>query len=327
MNSLAQKASRILTLIPLVRQRPGIRVRDLARRLGVSPRVVLSDLDMVLMCGVPPYLPNDYVSVCIEGGRVWLDFADHFRRPIALTPLETLALRLALDAAPVGSRGAVASLRRKLRALMPSSSAEDVEGRFAVVGAPAALRARMETLERAVLERREVRLTYYTASRDETTQRVVRPYAMVEHDGHWYLVGHCLLRGRELPFRVDRIRDVALLDGTFEVPAGFDIEAYRRPEMYFPTRSDVEVIARIAGGDVGEPVPAGDGAGPLDAAPRLREIAREPDGSRIVSFRASRSEWVVFWALAHGDRIEILKPETLRRQIAQACADLLALYD
>ncbi len=67
---------------------------------GCAPETILADLDAVLLCGVPPYLPNDYIGVVLEGDKIYLSFAEHFRRPVNLTFEETLSLNLALQAAP-----------------------------------------------------------------------------------------------------------------------------------------------------------------------------------------------------------------------------------
>ena len=55
------------------------------------------------MCGVPPYFPHDYIAFSLDGDRVYIRFADQFRRPVSLNPLEALALKLACECvAPPG---------------------------------------------------------------------------------------------------------------------------------------------------------------------------------------------------------------------------------
>jgi len=311
-----QRASRILNMIPIVVSRPGIRIEELADIVGIPPKAVLRDLDAILMCGVPPYLPSDYVGVYVEDGGVFLSFAEHFRRPVTLTLQEALSIRLAMDAMQQLSGAAATGLRAKLESLLPEGLRGKVERQFHVSPQNEQLRERLALLREAIGANRKVAMAYYTASRDALSERTLQPFGLVELHGKWYVVGHCELRGRELPFRVDRIRRLRLLDDGFAIPRSFDIEKYRRPEMYFPSDRDVQVTVRVD----------------AELAQRVREEMAFPeaewlpDGDARFRFRASRPEWVVAWAIQYGPKLEILEPESLRRRMADTCARVLGLY-
>jgi hypothetical protein len=67
-------------------------VSEVCQRFDISERELLADLNMLFMCGVYPYTPDSLIEVDLDGGRVWVRFADWFRRPLRLTPPEGLAL-------------------------------------------------------------------------------------------------------------------------------------------------------------------------------------------------------------------------------------------
>ena len=321
MSDPTDRLSRILTMIPYIQEHPGIRVRELADYLGASPETILADLDAVLLCGVPPYMPNDYIGVVIEGERIHLSFAGHFKRPINLTFEEALSLNLALGRLPLTAEGrkAAATLRSKIRRSLPRGVQRRWRAARKQLDAGALRRGvqeRVATLEKAIEERREAHIEYYTASRDEMTERDVRPYGIIEHNGAWYLVAYCLLRDRELPFRVDRIRRVELLDRTFEPPEDFDLERYRRAQMYFPTSRDLRVKLKIAP-ELARWV--------LDERPAGR-VRKLPDGGLILHLSVSQPEWIVSWVMSHAGQAELLAPEALRRRVAAACRRALAAY-
>ena len=319
MADLSERMARILTMIPYVRTHEGVRVEELAAYLGCSADTVLADLDELLMCGVPPYLPNDYIGVYVDGGRVSIRFADHFKRPLNLTLREALSLKVALESFPSGGE-VTAGLARRIDALLPlgtKRSVREAAGRIQVRTGPKALREKIRRVEQAIGETREIRMEYYTASRDALSTRRVRPYALVEHQGLWYLVGYCALRERVLPFRVDRIRSLRLLSATFEVAADFDLSAYQRDEMYFPSKRDTQVrlwvhadIARW----VREEVPA-------------RRGRRTPEGHLILKVPVSRPEWILRWALKHGPKVRILDPPAIRQQMRELAQAVLRVYD
>ena len=74
------------------------------------------------------------------------------------------------------------------------------------------------TLLEAQLARRPVRFAY------KDKERQVEPWAVGTWRRHWYLIGNDVDSGPGRRFRVDRIRDLALADGQFEIPADFDSE-------------------------------------------------------------------------------------------------------
>jgi hypothetical protein len=75
------------------------------------------------------------------------------------------------------------------------------------------------TLLEAQLARKPVRFTY------KDKERHVEPWAVGTWRRHWYLVGNDRDGGPGRRFRVDRIGDLAVVDGAFEVPAEFDSES------------------------------------------------------------------------------------------------------
>lgn len=326
MSAVVEKANRILTIIPLVKTNPGIKVSELANRLGVPERTVLRDLRTLLLCGVPPYYPNDYVGVYIDNGSVRLDFADHFKRPVSFTGNEALALRLALQNMPTIAGRHAEELKEKLEAVMTSNVSEEVDRKIKVMTGAPSLRDRIEDLERAVNERLEADIEYYTAARDAMSERTVRPYAIVEHGGHWYLVAFCLKRGKEVRFRIDRIKSVNVTDRRFEWPKDFDIARYRRPDMFFSPDEQQCAEIRLKPQLARMLMPGGDKP-KLDGAPTVIESRQEPDGSLIVKLPAAGTEWLVSWAMQYGDLIEILSPPQQRRRMKDVCGELMRMYE
>ena len=68
-----------------------------------------------------------------------------------------------------------------------------------------------EAIEQAIRESRTITIRYRSASSRVTT-REVRPLRIDATYGGGYLVAHCLLRGEERTFRLDRIVKIALVE-------------------------------------------------------------------------------------------------------------------
>ncbi len=90
--SAAERLERLLSIVPWVVAQDGPTVAETCERFAISERDLIADLNLLFLCGVYPYTPDALIEVDIDGGRVWVRFADWFRRPLRLTPPEGLAL-------------------------------------------------------------------------------------------------------------------------------------------------------------------------------------------------------------------------------------------
>ena len=70
-------------------------------------------------------------------------------------------------------------------------------------------------LNRACEKLQPIEIQYYAPSTDETTERRVDPYRLVEHHGTWYLIGWCHLRKALRIFALHRIRGCKIQDARF----------------------------------------------------------------------------------------------------------------
>ena len=212
------RLARLLAVVPWVAARDGPTLAEVSRRFGVTEQDLLDDLDLLFLCGVYPFTPDALIEVDIADGRVWIRFADYFRRPLRLTPPEGLALLgagSALVAVPgADPDGALARALDKLAAVL----GVDADDSVAVQLGPATPEI-LELIRRAVSEHRRLEIDYYSFGRDSSGTRQVEPWQVFNERGQWYLSGFSRDAGGERLFRVDRISRAALLDETFSPPA------------------------------------------------------------------------------------------------------------
>jgi predicted DNA-binding transcriptional regulator YafY len=193
-----------------------------------SPRTVYRDLEVLQGAGFPLYQDDGRWRLLepSEGGPV-----------VPIQPTEMVALVLSEQVmAPLrGSELAepLSRLRGKLEAMLGPKARAYVEqlrsGILATVPAPGdytGLRGELQLIERAILEHRRLRLVHFAAHRSETLPRTVDPYGIWYVDGALYLIGFDHLRFDHRKFLVDRIREVAVLDETFEPDPDFDLQGY-----------------------------------------------------------------------------------------------------
>jgi proteasome accessory factor C len=227
------RLTRILAMVPWVIGHPGTLVSEVCERFGYTGRELAADLDLVFMCGIPGYGPGDLMVAYIEEDRVVVDTADYFAQAPRLSPAEALGL-LAAGLALLGTgqaNPALGSAVKKLsRVIMP-------EGSDLVADEPDLL----ASLITAALERRPIGIVYTSLGKDETTSRIVEPWMVFSSLGNWYLSGHCRKVNAHRVFRVDRIRDIQIVEGTFTPP-----DPLPTPSVgYTPSEEDVRCVIAL----------------------------------------------------------------------------------
>ena len=214
------QVNRLLTLVPYLHGRDGVRLDDAADALGVTPAQLVKDLKVLLMCGLPGGYPDDLIDVdldALEGedadGVIRVSNADYLARPLRLTPTEATALIVALRAVRGGSTPETREVvDRTLAKLEAAAAGGGPAGRIEVDEQPSSEAAVVHQLRDALDRGRQVHVTYWVPTRDEATQRLVDPRALVTRYGATYLDGWCHATGAPRLFRVDRIHDLAVLD-------------------------------------------------------------------------------------------------------------------
>jgi len=236
----ASRLARILALIPYVLAKDGAKVSDIVERFGYTEAELTRDLNTVFFCGLPGYTPGDLMEAYIDGDEVVIDAADYFARAPRLTSMEALGLiaaGMAILGSGQGSPELEKAVNKLTKSLLPDAGAAidvDVSGDSKNLAA----------LKSAATERRVVRITYRSLTHEEETVRDIEPWALVTTLGNWYVQGHCRMVDAERVFRVDRIRQMQVLDEEFERPSSLT-----EPGIgYTPSDDDIRARIRLSPG-------------------------------------------------------------------------------
>ncbi len=142
--------------------------------------------------------------------------ADTFTQPARLSPLMARALLLALDllgeAIAIDGIESLASVRAKVCALIGEDSGN---GAIIVDDVSPADPQTVETLTHAIRDREIIRVEYFSASRDELSERLVEPYLLFRSRDGWYLEAYCLRARAQRTFKLERVRSAQTTGNTF----------------------------------------------------------------------------------------------------------------
>jgi proteasome accessory factor C len=221
------QVARLLTLVPFLHAHDGVRLEEAAKALGIPSEQLLSDLKVLLMCGLPGGYPDDLIDVdldALEGpeadGVIRVSNAEYLARPLRLNPTEATAIIVALRALRGGARDDTREVVDRALAKLEAAAAEGSAARLIDPGEEDPDRqdlVRLEAdLQDAVARQRQVRLSYYVPSRDEQSERTVDPRGVVTAQGFSYL--DAWDHNAEAPrlFRLDRIEAAEVLDAPVE---------------------------------------------------------------------------------------------------------------
>jgi predicted DNA-binding transcriptional regulator YafY len=215
---------------------------------------------------------------------------------------------------------AAASARRKLAFDLPLSL-DHVERILGAQLTPEGAGA-LAVLQEAVARRIAVRCQYYSIGRDVEGRRVLHPYGLFFNWGRWY----CVAGGREYRgwkvFRVDRVREAELVDGSepqFEPPVKFSVRNFLgRPPWRLSEGRGQWVRVRFAFPEsrwvlaqgLGEP-----------------SIPMTEDAGAEIRFEVVDENPFLRWLLTFRKHAEILEPEDMKAKLTRLRKRVSALYE
>ena len=294
--------------------RTGIGIAKLAALRGVHPRTIRRDLDALARAGFPLF--DDKVN----GTSMWKLNSKPFRRleQMALSVMELCALYMgrsvlaAAGAMPMADE--LDSAFSKLESALPESTTKFLDRLPHLIKAkltgrrkldPRKSREFLRRLTDAVLLRRRVEMTYYSASSRRTKSYVFDPMRLTAADGGMYITGWVHEYEEMRTFAAERIKKLAVTDETFEMrtlppePFGNSIGAFSgRPEV-IEIEFDREVADFVASREWH----------------RSQQIDVRDNGSLLLTLLVCNDRPLRTFILGFGGMARVVSPKSLAQEI------------
>ncbi len=314
-------AARLLILLELLQDRPGISGPAIAERLGVSTRTVRRYVATLQDMGIP---------VAPSPGRLGgYRLLPGFRLPpLMFSAEEAVGLAVALLATRATAYDdlptAVSSAFGKIQRVLPTSLARQLDALQQVTRLPNQTStgrrrfpdpAVLAGLARAALTRRRCSIRYHRAPGSES-RRELDPYGLATVYGRWYVHGYCSLRQAPRTFRVDRISRVDAGVARFTPPEGVDVMVEVERSLALGRQWHVELVVDAAAEDVRAVLP-----------PQFAELRAVDSSTTRVLSSTSNLDWFA-WRI--GDLpfdVRVVSPPELRTSLRTAAASLLRVAD
>ena len=299
---------RLLVMLPWLMERGEVPVAEAASRFGLSEAEVAKDLELVAMCGLPPFV-DELIDVFIDDGMIWVGVPRLFTKPLRLNAVEAWEL-LAAGRAAMELPGADPDgpLGRGLAKLASALGDDETTGVRISLDRPRFT----DDVAQAAATGSELRIAYWTASRDETTERAIVPRQVFTDRGEWYVTADDDRSGEQRTFRIDRIetleptgRSVAPGDAAVATPgAWFSDDTVPRARLRLaPTAR--WFVERFPHDEVAEP---------------------DDDGWFEATLPVASERWLETVLVQLGPDVEVVEPESWRRLGRAAAARVLARY-
>jgi predicted DNA-binding transcriptional regulator YafY len=312
------RADRLLSILLLLQANGRMTAQTLAKRLEVSERTILRDMDALSGAGVPVTAERG-----VGGG--WRLIDGYQTKLTGLTSPEIQSLFLARPPqlmADLGLQEAAEGAWIKLQASLPiemRGQAEFVRQRILIDARgwrdSAEAISSLPVLLEALWRGRRVRFDY-ERSPEGASERVVDPLGLVARGNAWYLVAD---KGEQRrTYRVSRITSAALLEEPGRRPARFDLAAHwERAATEFRDKLPSYHATFLA-----DPACMG------WVRYRGRRIEQETrEGERIrIRVRFDVADEALHFALALGAAIEVCEPDELRARVLAAAEAIVRLY-
>lgn len=309
------------SLVRLLSGKVGRSLAQLRSELGVSKRTVQRDIGDLERAGFP------IVSESRNGSIFW-HFIEGFcaESPVPLTLTELMALYYSRGLLrPLQGSGiydSIESAMQKIGAALPAESfrlMRDLEGTIAVsqFGWKDYSRSRdaIGKLTKALLHRYTVRLDHTAIGYSEPVSREVDPFKLWYVNNGLYLIGHDHRSDDLRVFAVERISSVSLTNRRFELPSSFDFEKFAESAFSMIWGDAQEVEIRFS----------------KRQAPYIREriwhqsqsLTEARNGGVVLRLKVADLGEIKRWLIGFGADATILKPVSLRNEIAAECARIV----
>lgn len=199
-----EKAARMLDLVPYITSHQGIATSELASEFGISEEELLNDLNSLWMCGDNRF---DLIDLQFDSGYVTIRNAQTLNLTRSLSQQEIISIILGLD------------MLEKSLADDRSSLIEEISNLRTKLGekisrildaTPSVDMQVLPILKEAVDTQHKVRISYFSLTGDEISEREITPLHLYIDNDREYLTAYCEKAQAERTFRVDRIRGAEL---------------------------------------------------------------------------------------------------------------------
>ena len=292
--------------------RKKVTAREFAQRFSISKRTVFRYLDELSLACIP--------VMCDRGANGGYYLAESYKLPASfLTEKEFDALVSAINAvgSELGASEVLSTVKDKLFSAVKKEDSTPLTSSSLIIDSSGwngigGNKNKIRVFEKAIKNNLLVKTAYHDRS-GEKTERIIEPHALVLKQGLWYVFAFCRLRQDFRLFKISRVEYATTLSETF-TRREFDPNNLPFNDWY-TSQSRTEIIFE------------------LDESIRSEiedwlgiESVKTVGDKLIAEARLPYDKGLVTEIAKYGDKVRVLKPEKLKKELIASARELLAFY-
>lgn len=188
----------------------------------------------------------------------------------------------------------------------------------------------VEMVNEAIEKRKQVQFSYCDYGTDKKLyprhkeKYVINPYYTVTANGRYYLICNCEKHSDISNFRMDKIRDIELLD----TPAkpirktqgnehGFDLSKYMKEHIYMFNGDSVHAKLEVTSSEIGQVI---------DWFGKNFKVVDEYDNKCVISLTVNENA-LFYWTMQYGQFVKVLSPQSVAKWVKSAAMDIVKKYE
>lgn len=211
-----KRLSRLTAILTQLQAKKLLTASDLAKNFLVSNRTIYRDLKALEQAGIPILTEEGKGYSLMEGYRI---------PPIMFTESEANAL-ITAEQLIVKNKG-TSFIKEYTGAINKIKSVlkNDTKHKANLLSSRIVFRQNadndktsnyLSTLQLALTNFNLIKIRYCSTESNQTTERIIEPFAIYSTQENWLLIAFCRLRKEFRTFRLDRIQNLTSLNNTFE---------------------------------------------------------------------------------------------------------------
>lgn len=319
MDDRIKKTERLIKMWVLLHNSPqGYTIKEFAERFEVDIRTIYRDIRS---------LEEDLKVPVFPDGKRWKLDVKRVLPPIRFTVPEALnvflAVRLMLGYNKRYDPNTDATFS-KLGSILPQPLAEQVQTTVDWMQKFPKDEKHLRVLAKlaeAWTSQRRAKITYRSLPAAKASERIIEPYFIEPAaPGHSsYVIAYCHRAGEMRIFKVERIEAIELTDETYTIPADFDANKYFSAAWGIVVEGEEQTvrlkfspeIVRLMEETIWHP---------------SQVLEKQADGSAVMTLRVFYTYELVTWILGWGEKVEVLEPPELRKEVLQTAKAMVKIY-
>ena len=293
--------NRLFEIVYILLERKTITAKELAERFEVSTRTIYRDIEILSQAKIPVYANKG------NGGGIGL-LEDYVLDKSVLSEEEQNQILFALQSMEKISNQDEKNILEKMSSIFNKSKTNWIDVDFSDWGINGEQDQTFNLIRNAILKHNVIEFVYYN-SYGEEKKRQAEPLQIYFKDKSWYLKAYCRLKQDYRLFKISRMKDIILLNKTFER----ELPQIKENKFDYKTIQLELEISKDMSYRVYDEF-------------KMEDIIKNKNGDFIIKVEFPENDWVYGYILSFGENVKVLSPGYVKSIIKEKLQKSLKNY-